>query len=39
MLGDGLAAEKPEMRVRDVAELLADAVLGPERNETTQPAQ
>jgi Fe-S oxidoreductase/nitrate reductase gamma subunit len=38
MLGDGLAAEKPEMRVRDVAEILADAVLGPERNETTQPA-
>jgi Fe-S oxidoreductase len=30
MLGDGLAAEKPDVRVRDVAEILADAVLGPE---------
>jgi Fe-S oxidoreductase/nitrate reductase gamma subunit len=27
MLGDGLAAQKPEMRVRDIAEVLADAVL------------
>jgi Fe-S oxidoreductase len=31
MLGDGLAAQKPEMAVRDIAEVLADAVLGPER--------
>ena len=30
MLGDGIAAEKPDMRVRDVAEILADAILGPE---------
>jgi Fe-S oxidoreductase len=30
MLGDGLAAQQPEMRVRDIAEVLADAVLGPE---------
>jgi Fe-S oxidoreductase len=30
MLGDGLAAQRPDMRVRDVAEVLADAVLGPE---------
>ena len=30
MLGDGLAAEKPGVRVRDVAELLADSILGPE---------
>jgi Fe-S oxidoreductase len=30
MLNDGLAATKPEVRVRDIAELLADAVLGPE---------
>jgi Fe-S oxidoreductase len=30
MLGDGLAAEKPEVRVRDIAEVLADSVLGPE---------
>ena len=30
MLGDGLAAAKPEVRVRDIAEVLADAVLGPE---------
>jgi Fe-S oxidoreductase/nitrate reductase gamma subunit len=30
MLGDGLAAQKPEARVRDIAEILADAILGPE---------
>ena len=30
MLNDGLAAKKPDVRVRDVAEMLADAVLGPE---------
>ena len=30
MLGDGMAAEKPEMRVRDIAEILAESVLGPE---------
>jgi Fe-S oxidoreductase len=30
MLNDGLAAEKPGVRVRDIAELLAEAVLGPE---------
>jgi Fe-S oxidoreductase/nitrate reductase gamma subunit len=30
MLGDGLAAEKPEVRVRDIAEVLAEQVLGPE---------
>ncbi len=30
MLGDGLAAEKPEVHVRDIAEVLAEAVLGPE---------
>ena len=30
MLGDGLAARKPDVRVRDIAEVLADAVLGPE---------
>jgi Fe-S oxidoreductase/nitrate reductase gamma subunit len=30
MLGDGLAAQQPNMRVRDIAEVLADAVLGPE---------
>jgi Fe-S oxidoreductase/nitrate reductase gamma subunit len=30
MLGDGLAAQKPDARVRDIAEVLADAVLGPE---------
>jgi Fe-S oxidoreductase/nitrate reductase gamma subunit len=32
MLGDGLAAEKPEMRVRDIAEILADSLLGPENS-------
>ena len=31
MLGDGLAAEKPAVQVRDIAEVLADSVLGPER--------
>jgi Fe-S oxidoreductase len=30
MLGDGLAAAKPEVQVRDIAEVLAEAVLGPE---------
>ena len=30
MLNDGLAATKPDVRVRDIAEVLADAVLGPE---------
>src|SRR5262249_7992163 len=30
MLGDGLAAQKPDVRVRDIAEVLADALLGPE---------
>jgi Fe-S oxidoreductase len=30
MLGDGLAAHKPDMPVRDIAEILCDAVLGPE---------
>jgi Fe-S oxidoreductase/nitrate reductase gamma subunit len=30
MLGDGLAAQAPEMQVRDIAEELADSVLGPE---------
>ena len=34
MLGDGLAAQKPEARVRDIAEVLADAVLGPEAHVT-----
>jgi Fe-S oxidoreductase len=32
MLGDGLAAHDPAASVRDIAELLADAVLGPETN-------
>jgi Fe-S oxidoreductase/nitrate reductase gamma subunit len=30
MLGDGLAAANPNAQVRDIAEVLADAVLGPE---------
>jgi Fe-S oxidoreductase len=30
MLGDGLAAEKPDVQVRDIAEVLAEAVLGAE---------
>jgi Fe-S oxidoreductase len=30
MLGDGLAAVRPEMRVRDIAEVLAEAALGAE---------
>jgi Fe-S oxidoreductase len=31
MLTDGLAAKSPDVRVRDIAELLADALLGPEQ--------
>jgi Fe-S oxidoreductase len=30
MLGDGLAAQKLDMQVRDIAEVLAESVLGPE---------
>jgi len=30
MLGDGLAAATPQVQVRDIAEVLAEAVLGPE---------
>jgi Fe-S oxidoreductase/nitrate reductase gamma subunit len=30
MLGDGLAAQKPDMHVRDIAEVLAEEVLGSE---------
>ena len=30
MLGDGLAAQKPSVHVRDIAEVLAEKVLGPE---------
>ena len=30
MLGDGLAAQKPDVHVRDIAEVLAESVLGPE---------
>jgi Fe-S oxidoreductase/nitrate reductase gamma subunit len=30
MLGDGMAAAKPEVQVRDIAEVLADSVLAPE---------
>lgn len=30
MLNDGLAAKKPDVRVRDIVEMLADVVLGPE---------
>ncbi len=33
MLGDGLAAQNPSANVRDIAEVLADAVLGPECNQ------
>jgi Fe-S oxidoreductase/nitrate reductase gamma subunit len=31
MLGDGLATAAPNARVRDIAEVFADAVLGPEQ--------
>jgi hypothetical protein len=31
MLNDGLAAKRPEVRVRDISEVLAEAVLGPEK--------
>jgi hypothetical protein len=30
MQGDGLAAQKPEIPVRDITEILSDALLGPE---------
>src|SRR5262249_20278193 len=30
MLRDGLAAQQPNVRVRDIAEVLADEILGPE---------
>jgi Fe-S oxidoreductase len=30
MLGDGLAAQKPDVPVRDIAEILSDAILEPE---------
>lgn len=30
MVGDGLAGQNSSMRARDIAEVLADAVLGPE---------
>jgi Fe-S oxidoreductase/nitrate reductase gamma subunit len=30
MLGDGLAAQNPDMSVRDIAEILCETVLGPE---------
>jgi Fe-S oxidoreductase len=30
MLSDGLAAQKPDVQVRDIAEVLAESVLGPE---------
>jgi Fe-S oxidoreductase/nitrate reductase gamma subunit len=35
MLTDGLAAQKPDVRVRDIAEILADAVLGPEESSSS----
>ena len=35
MLGDGLAAQKPDMQVRDIAEVLAESVLGPEALSST----
>jgi Fe-S oxidoreductase len=35
MLTDGLAARKPDMRVHDIAEILADAVLGPEESSSS----
>jgi Fe-S oxidoreductase/nitrate reductase gamma subunit len=35
MLGDGLAAQKPDVKVRDIAEVLAESVLGPEALSST----
>lgn len=32
MLGDGLAADRPNMAVQDIAEILAASTLGPEAN-------
>jgi Fe-S oxidoreductase len=34
MLGDGLAAQNPSAQVRDIAEVLADGMLGPETSTT-----
>jgi Fe-S oxidoreductase/nitrate reductase gamma subunit len=31
MIGDGMAAERPEMQVKDISDLLAAATLGPEK--------
>jgi Fe-S oxidoreductase/nitrate reductase gamma subunit len=30
MIGDGMAAQKPTVNVRDIAEVLAESILGPE---------
>jgi Fe-S oxidoreductase/nitrate reductase gamma subunit len=38
MLGDGLAAHDTSTRVRDIAEVLADALLGPEGGSSATPA-
>jgi Fe-S oxidoreductase len=39
MLADGLAATRPDVRVRDISELLAEAALGPEAGlAPTQPS-
>jgi Fe-S oxidoreductase/nitrate reductase gamma subunit len=35
MLGDGMAAQKPDMKVRDIAEILAESALGPEAASTS----
>jgi Fe-S oxidoreductase len=36
MLGDGFAAQKPDVQVRDIAEVLAESVLGPESLSATR---
>jgi hypothetical protein len=30
MLGDGVAAQRPDVRVKDIAEVLAESVFGEE---------
>jgi Fe-S oxidoreductase/nitrate reductase gamma subunit len=37
MLGDGVAAMNPTLSVRDISELLADAILGPESTGLPKP--
>ena len=39
MLGDGLATATPKVQVRDIAEVLAEAVLGPDSATVQSPSR